>query len=78
MAKKIAKIDADAMDGLYASEFQRMAGTKVAFDQKIRMEPLKLPRHQRAAKNILKLFRRFLRKTPARITTLTTQYSTEV
>jgi hypothetical protein len=34
MAKKIAKIDADAMDGLYASEFQRMAGTKVAFDLK--------------------------------------------
>jgi hypothetical protein len=30
MAKKIAKIDADAMNSLYASEFERMAGVKVA------------------------------------------------
>jgi len=34
MAKKIAKIDADAMNSLYAGEFQRMAGTKVAVDVK--------------------------------------------
>jgi hypothetical protein len=30
MAKKIAKIDADAMNGLYASEMERMGGAKVA------------------------------------------------
>ena len=32
MAKKIAKIDADAMNSLYASEMERMGGVKVAVD----------------------------------------------
>ena len=30
MAKKIARIDADAMNGLFASEYERMSGTKLA------------------------------------------------
>jgi hypothetical protein len=30
MAKKIAKIDADAMNSLFASEFERMSGAKYA------------------------------------------------
>jgi hypothetical protein len=32
MAKKIAKIDADNMNSLYASEMERMGGVKVAVD----------------------------------------------
>ena len=32
MAKKIAKIDADNMNSLYAGEYQKLAGTKVAED----------------------------------------------
>jgi hypothetical protein len=34
MAKKIAKIDADAMNSLYASEYERISGSKVAQDVK--------------------------------------------
>jgi hypothetical protein len=34
MAKKIAKIDSDAMNSLYAGEVQRMGGSKVAVDVK--------------------------------------------
>lgn len=30
MSKKIAQVDADAMNGLFASEFTRMAGKKTA------------------------------------------------
>jgi len=30
MAKKIAKIDADNMNSLYAGEYEKLAGTKVA------------------------------------------------
>ena len=32
MSKKIAKIDRDAMNGLFASEYEKMSGTKVAQD----------------------------------------------
>lgn len=34
MAKKIAKIDADAMNSLYAGEYTRMGGSKQAADVK--------------------------------------------
>jgi hypothetical protein len=32
MGKKIAKIDADSMNSLFASEYDRMSGSKVAQD----------------------------------------------
>jgi hypothetical protein len=32
MAKKIAKIDADNMNSLYAGEYEKLAGQKVAAD----------------------------------------------
>ena len=36
MAKKIAKIDADNMNTLYASEYEKLAGTKIAADGDVR------------------------------------------
>jgi hypothetical protein len=36
MAKKIAKIDADNMNSLFASEYEKLAGSKVAADGDVR------------------------------------------
>lgn len=36
MAKKIAKVDADAMNSLYAGEYERISGSKIAVDVKDR------------------------------------------
>jgi hypothetical protein len=36
MAKKIAKVDADNMNALYASEYEKLAGSKVAANGDVR------------------------------------------
>jgi hypothetical protein len=36
MAKKIAKIDADNMNSLFASEYEKMSGSKIAADGDVR------------------------------------------
>ncbi len=36
MAKKIAKVDADNMNVLYASEYEKLSGSKVAADGDVR------------------------------------------